>query len=254
MNFQKKDYLTVDQIKTLITCEYSHDKSNLICDKLSRYCFVVNDELYEIQSNITYKRIANLKIAIVNKVSLLIQESHKRLSETDKENIKLKYAKEYKAILKNSDIETYYPQLLSRLTKQDVVFDVTIGEIHYNNGYKEVATKEFKQRDINRHFVTKYIRRDYNPSTDKQRKSVLSNVKKVYPNAEDLECILYYLGSALSWKGTQDQMALFLLGLGSSGKSFILELTKAVLDCYFVELGSDTFAGTTTNINKVLNT
>ena len=36
MNFQEKDYLTVNEIKTLITCEYSHDKSNLICDKLEK--------------------------------------------------------------------------------------------------------------------------------------------------------------------------------------------------------------------------
>jgi hypothetical protein len=254
MNFQKEDYLNCAEIKKLITSEYSHDKSKLIAKKLIKYCFVYNDELYELQTNKTYIQLANLKISVINKASLLIQKSHKKLSDTDKENIELKHGKSVKAILKNSDIETYYPQLLSALTRKDVVFNVTIGEIHFNNGYMNVVTKEFKERDIKHHVITKYIQRDYVPSTKSQKEIVMKHVKKVYPKQDDLDCILYYLGSALSWKGTQDQCALFLLGLGSSGKSFILELTKAVLGCYFVELASDTFSGTGTNINKVLNT
>jgi len=255
MEFLKTDYLNADEIKKLITVDFSHDKSNLLCNKLDKYCFVFNNELYELQSNFTYQNVSNLKLAIINKVSLLIQKSYKKIGKTDRENIKLKYPKTYKKILKNSDIESYYPQLLLRLTKQNIVFNVTIGQIHYNNGYLDVNTKQFKQRNMNdKFYITKYITRDYKGSTEKQRNQLLSNIKKVYPNSNDLDCILYYLGSALSWKGTHDQCALFLLGLGSSGKSFILELTKAVLDCYFVELGSDTFAGTTSNINKVLNT
>jgi hypothetical protein len=118
----------------------------------------------------------------------------------------------------------------------------------------DVRTKLFTKRSRKGYIVTKYIMRDYEPSTEKQRKKVLGYVKKVYPDEKDLDCIMSYLGSALSWKGTQDQLALFLLGLGSSGKSFILDLTKSTMGCYFVQLGSDTFAGNTCNINKVLNT
>lgn len=254
MEIQKTDYLNFEEIKSLITSDYSHDKSQLICSKLKKYCFVFNDELYELQSNISYKQSPNLKLSIFNKVSLLIQLSHKQLSDVEKDSIELKYGKVVKTIFKNSDIETYYPQLLNGLTKNDVIFNITIGELHFNNGYMDVATKTFKQRDISRHVITKYIQRDYKPSSPKQRQRLLKHVSKVYSKQEDMDCILYYLGSALSWKGTQDQSALFLLGKGSSGKSFIMELTKAVLDCYFVELASDTFAGTGSNINKVLNT
>ena len=76
-------------------------------------------------------------------------------------------------------------------------------------------------------------------------------IKKVYPS--NMDCILLYLGSALSWKATVDQTALFLLGLGSSGKSFILSLTKKVMECYFLELQGDTFATKNKKIDKILN-
>ena len=124
MNFQTNDYLTADEIKKLISSEYSHDKSKVICDKLIKYYFVTNDELYELQPNKTYQQLANLKISIINKVSLLIQSSHKKISKVERENIKLKYPKGFKKVFKNSDIETYYPQLLSRLTKPNVIFNI----------------------------------------------------------------------------------------------------------------------------------
>ena len=116
-----------------------------------------------------------------------------------------------------------------------------------------VSTKTFKKRDVNKHFVSKFIDRDYKVSTEKQRNKVLHHIKKVYPSKDDMDCILLYLGSALSWKATVDQTALFLLGLGSSGKSFILSLTKKVMECYFLELQGDTFATKNKKIDKILN-
>ncbi len=85
----------------------------------------------------------------------------------------------------------------------------------------DVKTMTFLKRDRSKHFITKFVKRDYVASTKKQRK--LKHIKKVYPNEDNLECILLYLGSALSWKSTADQTALFLLGLGSSGKSHSLK-------------------------------
>jgi len=210
--------------------------------------------MYELQQNLSYKVVTNLKAFIIDKVSLLIQKSFSSLSPTDSENITLKYDKNYRNIFKNSNIETYYPQLLMKLTKSDITLNNTVGEIHFNNGYIDVKTMKFLKRDVSKHFITKFIRRDYVESTKKQRNSVLKHIKKVYPDEDDLECILLYLGSALSWKSTADQTALFLLGLGSSGKSFILSLTKKVMECYFLELQSDVFAGNNTKIDKILNT
>ena len=60
----------------------------------------------------------------------------------------------------------------------------------------------------------------------------------IYPDKQDLECILEYLGSALSGISSKEQDTLFLLGKASSGKSFTLELTKACIEMYVKELKS----------------
>ena len=49
--------------------------------------------MYELQQNLSYKVVTNLKAFIIDKVSLLIQKSFSSLSPTDSENITLKYDK-----------------------------------------------------------------------------------------------------------------------------------------------------------------
>lgn len=157
MEFKNKDNLKIDEIKKLITSEYSHDKAQIICKKIIEDFFIFKDVMYELQDNKTYIARSNVKSSIINKVSLLIQLSHKQLSDTDKENIDLKFGKATKNILKNTDIETYYPHLLHGLTKENVTFNVTVREIHFNNGYMDTATKTFKQREVGIHYVTNYL-------------------------------------------------------------------------------------------------
>ena len=253
MEFQKEDLLNHAEIEMLITSSFTTVIAKMMSNKLSKYIFIHNDTMYELQENKTYQLVTNQKNKLINKVSRLIQQSYVKLPEQDVKIIELTH-KGFKNIFKNSNIELYLPQLISDIEKHDIVFNVTIGEIHYNNGYINSRTGKFYKRNLTKHYVTKYIRRDYKPSTTEQRNSIFRHICKVYPNPEDLKCILLYLGSALSWKGTNDQTALFLLGKGSSGKSFILLLTKAVMGCYFVELQSDTFSVQNGKIDKILNT
>jgi len=124
----------------------------------------------------------------------------------------------------------------------------------FNNGYVDLKDGSFKQRNHNEHYITEYISRDYEPSTKKQQKKILKFIKKTYPNEDDLKCILLNLGSALSGKSNSDQTNLFLLGKGSSGKSTLMLLTLATIECYFKELQSDTFSHGNTKIDKILNT
>jgi hypothetical protein len=255
MNFQKDAFLNANDIKMLITSKFTHDKAEVVSKVLKRYCFVMNDTLYELQPNLTYQETDYVKNCILHKASYLISESFKKLKVDEQRALYEQFSNSVNKIFKNTDIETYYPQLLINLCRSKVQFNVTVGEIHFNNGYMKVTTKKFYKRNIDRHFVTKCIQRDYVASTEAQRNQVLYHVRKVYPLQNDLDAILLYFGSALSWKGTADQTALFLLGLGSSGKSFMLELTKAVMECYFLELDSGTFTGDgkNVNINKILS-
>ena len=64
----------------------------------------------------------------------------------------------YKSIFKNTHIKTYFPQLLMTLTNNNVVFNLSKKEIHYNNGYMDLDTNIFKSRELHKHYMTEYIK------------------------------------------------------------------------------------------------
>lgn len=255
MEFSNIDFLDIRDIELLITSDFPNEKAEAISKKLIKYCVIHNKELYVLQKNITYrKNDSDIKIELTKMTTLLIEQSFKALEKKDTEILKLTYKKEYKTIFQNSFIEKIYAQLYMNLQKTDIVFDLNLYEIHFNNGYFDLKTNEFKNRIVNTHYITQYINRDYIKSNDLQRKKIMKHIKKIYPNKDDLNCILLILGSALSGKSNVDQDTLFLLGEGSSGKSFTLSLTKETIECYFKELQNDTFSQSNTKIDKILNT
>jgi hypothetical protein len=58
------------------------------------------------------------------------------------------------------------------------------------------------------------------------------DILKIYPIAEDLNYILHLVGVAFSGVITWEQMAVFLIGNGSNGKSFLMEIVQGALDEY----------------------
>ena len=121
------------------------------------------------------------------------------------------------------------------------------------NGYYDLKNKKFKQRILHTHYITKFIKRDYVKSSEKERDELMTHLRKIYPDNEDMKCILTILGSALSGKSNVDQDTLFLLGKAAAGKSFIMELSQKTFECYFKELKNDTFCHNNKNIDKILN-
>jgi predicted Ser/Thr protein kinase len=185
--------------------------------------------------------------------TLLIQESYNQLDQQTKNLLNLEYSKQIASIFSNASVEKFYPQLYSELENNEVKFDDYLCEIHFNNGFMDLKTSEFKQRVLHQHYITEYIRKDYVKSTKSQQKEVLKPFSKIYPKHEDLECILLVLGSCLSGKANIDQDTLFLLGKGSSGKSFTLELTKACIETYVKELKAEILTNSNAKANKTLN-
>jgi hypothetical protein len=167
--------------------------------------------------------------------------------------LEMKHKKTLAGIFQNAAVEKYYPQLIQCFTKPDIVFDDYLCIMNFNNGYMDFEDLKFKPRTVGKHYISKYIHRDYVASTKTDQETVLSHVRKIYPDQEDLNCITSILGSALSGKSTNDQDLLFLLGEGSSGKSFILEITGLAIDCYFKELKDDTFAQQNNKIDKMMS-
>jgi phage/plasmid-associated DNA primase len=255
MEFKSKDLLDYTNLETLITTQFPNEKAKLISSKLLNYLFIQNSTLYILQKNRTYKAITgDADKHLMTMTTKLIELSIKSLSKDNQDLLRLRHEKRFKIINDNKDVKTYYDQLFIYLNPVDEVkFDITPIELHFNNGYIDLSTGELKQRH-KKHRITKYIRRDYEPSTKPQRNYLKDTIiNRIYPDERERNCILSVLGSALSGLCERDQTSLFLIGNGSSGKSTMLEITEMAIECYFKSLNSETFSQSSTKIDKIFN-
>jgi hypothetical protein len=262
MDFQSEDLLSLSEIKILIRDPLPNVRAKLIASKLRKYCFIRCEDdkaiFYRIQENVVYRAY---KKDITDKVKLiqqqLIEESFSTLSFDDKRKLQKKY-KNIK-IYKNVVFIEYGDQLIDHLTidytdKRMKAIDNTPNEVHFKNGYFDIKKEQFLERQFGQHIVTKIINRKYKKSTQDKRDKIEAIVRRTYFDEDDYNALLMILSSAISGNVSIDQTALFLIGDGSSGKSFIMELMLSVLDIYVFELSSDTFAQANNKKDKILNT
>jgi hypothetical protein len=182
-----------------------------------------------------------------------IQTSFKSLTRSEYDLLTSKF-KNYKTYFSTKKIESeYLTQVKENIVRNDIKPDLTLNEIHFNNGYINLITNTFQQREVNKHFVSLTIERDYKTSSVEQEETLLKYIKQIYPKEDVMNCILTILGCALTGHAPKQQIVLFLIGLGSTGKSFILSLTKRALTIYLKELKYDTFTQNNPDINKILN-
>jgi hypothetical protein len=271
-----ENLLNFDSLKTVTFSDFVNDQAEAIYEALKGKYYIIprgkdKNDFYFLQPNLTYEIYSSdVKNKLLSVVCKLIAKSFTSLTkekqnELSKPNIaddddddgeckkkKVKYIKP--KIFSNAFVEKFYPQLVVLLTDSKITFDTYTNEIHFNNGFINLKTLEFKQRELGKDYITKYNERDYKPSTKQQQNLILSHIVKTYPIKEDLKSILLILGSCLSGESCADQDILFLLGEGSVGKSNILALTQACMPCYFQELQSDTFAESNSKIDKILMT
>ena len=166
--------------------------------------------------------------------------------------IKLQNKKEYNKAMTNSYVEGIVKQIKIMLKNDKLRLNYTPYELHFNNGYIDVRDMKFKQRTSD-HKVTDVIDREYKKSTKEERRQYMDIIKKIYPNDEDREKILLMLSTCLSWKATSNNFALFLVGVGSTAKSTIIQSLGKAIGPYFKELKSDAFSNDKT-LDKTLNT
>jgi hypothetical protein len=262
MEFYDKDLLSIYEIEDLITSNFTTERARIITEKLSKYLFISNKTLYIINQNITYTiEDKDIDTQVLYYTSLLLEKSVIRLQQSKRYKELLTQLQKtygeggaYNSIFRNSHIKTYFPQLLMTLTNNNVVFNLSKREIHYNNGYMDLNTNIFKSRVLHKHYMTEYIKRDYAPSTENQQKAILKLLSKTYPDFKDFECILFNLGASITGESTKDQETLFLLGTGASGKSTIMLLCAKIFECYFQELKSNSFAKGAATADKTFNT
>jgi|694.fasta_scaffold38856_6 phage/plasmid-associated DNA primase len=253
LQFSQTDYLTVKQIIKYFSTIFTDEKAQIIHSKISKYCLTNKGDLYRLQDNYTYEYCENADNALMGIISKLLCVSIQNLNNDDLDMYNTTFTKAVqKSNLANPNIKSYFPQLLELLKMDKIQFNNHPQEIHYNNGYMDIRTLQFKPRTA-KHYITKYIQRDYIKSTIFQQDEVIKELTKIYPIEEVRETLLMVFGSSLSGCSSKDQTVMFLLGLGSSAKSFIMKAIKATFECYVKELQSNTFTQGNQKIDKIIN-
>ena len=255
MIYEKTELLSNMEIQQLISSSLPNERAKIIANKLKNLVIIKENTLYELDRETityTYKK-KNIRTHLTTLTSILIEQSFTSLEIKDREIITLKYSKYFK-VFENTTIDKYVGQLENQLTNDKILFDSYVRQLHFKNGYLDISTGKFQQR-TQQQYITKYINGyEYKSSTKEQRNEVMKEINKIFPLKADRDSILIYISSGLSSEGTKDQDVLFLTGKGSSGKSFIMNLTKEAIDFYFVELQSDAFKSGSDKKDKILST
>jgi phage/plasmid-associated DNA primase len=122
------------------------------------------------------------------------------------------------------------------LREEDIKFDSYLNEIHFNNGYFNLESGKFCERELGKHFITSYIKHDYTKPSEKNKKKLKEYISKIYPDEKVRKTILKILGSALTGMAIRDSYILFFIGEGSAGKSTIMNLAKYSVECYVKQI------------------
>jgi phage/plasmid-associated DNA primase len=115
---------------------------------------------------------------LITIVTLFLSKSKANLNKEQTKLLSLEMKTEFKKLCENAYINKMLPQLMTTLIDDTLKFEGDFYEIHYKNGYIDLKTLKFEKRIPNKHFVTNYIKRNYKPSTPKQREEFLRRIKK----------------------------------------------------------------------------
>src|SRR5690606_22378280 len=135
-------------------------------NRMKNSCFFHNGKFYVYNpNNVTYfVRTDKIEDYILTACSRLIDYS-KIMHKDDILLAATKKTKEYIKLSTLATIKTFLPHLKIGLERDGIIVDNTPQQQHFNNGYYDQTLNIFKPREFGVDFITKYIKRDYVPST-----------------------------------------------------------------------------------------
>lgn len=269
VKFTKEDYMTYEDIKTLITTEYPEDRATILYKSLSNHVLFAHKledrDKKEIEcalyifdkERVLYKTVSEnrrkIETELIKYTTKIIKLSFQNLTKKQQKKIIKKY-KRYKFIFKNSFLNEYMIQLEDALSNEEIeLSDPNLNEIHFSNGYYDFRTGTFQKRIQGKHFIVNYLDRDYKPSSKETKKYILDILSQIYTEKDDMDYVLQTLGIALTGLSCSQQTILFNIGTGSAGKSTIMTFLAHALNKYYHQLPSDTFSRQNKNTDKSLN-
>ena len=143
----------------------------------------------------------------------VIEQSFKALKSKQKTTLTTSYPT-YKSIFKNTSVVAIMPQLRKILAEDEKSkfiksLDRSLYEVHFLNGYVDMKTKEFKERDIKLKPVTYVIPRDFKMPSEKAINSVKKTFMKIIPNPDDFKILMLITALTLAGDAVKDQTSLF---------------------------------------------
>jgi hypothetical protein len=220
--------------------------------------FIKNKSLYVLSDKENYIYSKHCEKEVDNclklKMNTFIETSFKQLPINESIILNNILGKNKSNLFSVKNMEKYLLHVKEMLTNNDIELNLTINQTHFQNGYIDLLTSEFHQRELNKHYITKYIKRNYVKSTDAQQNLINTHIRKIYPLQEDYDCMIEVFGSALTGLSSLDPSIQILIGEGSSAKSFIMLLTQASFEDYLVTLKSDSLVMNNGKLDKILNT
>jgi phage/plasmid-associated DNA primase len=261
ITFEKIDLLTVEELTKLMNVQYKDDIAQIISNKIKRYIIVSNNKVYLFNKEYVFYidkgLYDNYADEFKNHIIRYINDSVRQL-ETDNKMI---YENCIKKLTSLQDLLTQ--KNILNLVKSDLTNDTLFfndnsheKKIHFLNGYFDFKENKFKVRIYDKDFITYCIPRLYEEEKIKQEhlQKIKECIEKIFPKEDDRNKIFEFIGKALLGEITKEQISMFFLGIGSNGKSFIMQLLKLCLCDYVIELRGDVFRTDNPKQDKILNT
>lgn len=99
--------------------------------------------------------------------------------------------------------------------------------INFQNGYYDPKEKRMIPHDY-RHYAINQIPHEFNPDKCPQGGKMQEWLEFICPNPEDREMLLQYIGLCMT-RDTSQEKFLFIVGLGGSGKSTLVNLIELII-------------------------
>ena len=133
------NYINAEDFEVIINSDFPHKKANIIAKSLYDVFIVVSvgDKFtsYILQENLTYINSNNVEAYLKPTITLLIENSFEKLTDHERNQIKDRFSKQYRSVFKSSFINHFYDEIITKLIKENIEFNKTLCQIHFNNGY-----------------------------------------------------------------------------------------------------------------------
>lgn len=153
----------------------------------------------------------------------------------------------YESFTSTRYAKSMYAKMSINLVSKSHPFSDDSGQLHFKNGYLNFSklNEGIKKRVIGKHYICDFIDRDYTVPSNESVIKMLDILTKLFPEQEELKCILFYLAASITGFASELQKSFFMIGTGSAGKSLIMEIMKKVLgDSYFLCMSKDSWMPT----------